>query len=230
MRTINYKELDGIYPLDYGGYSYTYTTNLDNKTYCYKEFKTLYDVDIMNNIKELTDTDFIKELITPKYLVDCNRNWYLGYLSNYYGKLMDIDSEHDINKLISMLKESKKLIEILHNYYKRIHCDINKANVVYRESDNKCFIIDFDRSLKIGQEPMSNMSMLPSVINYLKYHKFDYLVDVYSFNSMTLSVLCNTEYVFELNKSKDVKRLSKELLPNNIDKKISGEYIIDYIN
>lgn len=227
MKTINLEEITNKTFIDYGGYSNVYKIEVDKKTYCYKEFTKQYDKDILENIIELSEENFIKEFITPLYIVLKNKDC-IGYITNYYGTLFDIDHEYNLKLQIKLLKDFKRLLEILHNYYKRIHGDINRSNLVYNNS-NKNFIIDFDRSLKIGSYPISNMSLNSSAIEYLKYYKFDINIDKFLFNKMTLSILCQYDIVFKLNENKDIKRLSKELLLTDTKKNISNEYIIDYI-
>ena len=240
MKYVDYKNLKFIeYYFSQGNFSEVHIIEYAKELYCFKELEMLYDDDIMKNIENFTERNLNKYLLTPKYIIK-NNNSTLGYLSKYYNNTKNIISkELDFKEKIILLKNTKKLIEQMHNDYKLIHGDINMKNILYDNLYN-IYLIDFDSSLYYNQKLKSLESLSWLATNYLNKYKFDYKIDIYKFNLMTIKLLNDLKKDSELilylennnqYNNKNIKKLCKELLlePENNKKEYSGDYIIDYL-
>ena len=220
-------------------FSCIYEITLNNKKYIYKEFTQLYPQDMMSNIIRLTNMNFDKHYLVPLTMVLDNRNNIIGYLMNYNEKLQSKPNEE--NKII-LLKHMKTLIEQLHKKYKIIHCDLALNNMLFDNENKESYIIDFDTNIKIGKIIKKYNYIRIIVEDYIKKYGINYGLDIYTFNITTLMclncynsskmLLSDIRYndLDIMNKNKDIKKLSKELLLDSIDKRYSNEYIIDYID
>ena len=241
MKIVNYNELKELKFLGSGRYSYTSIVEFNDDFYCFKRFKTIYDDDVINRLSDMTEKSFDKHFITPLYMVLDKNSKMIGYLSAYYGNLFEMKDTLTYEEQINIIKSAKDNIEILHNEYNRIHGDLHYDNILCDKKKLKAYLLDFDLSMNIGQEPKTFNNYTLAVQNYLKYYPFDVNVDKYHFNLCTIHYLAKYYQPFEdLIKSlvesmdipeinEDVKRLTKELLLSDTRKPYSGEYIIDYI-
>lgn len=225
---------------EYGGFANIFTADLDKKTYCYKLFREMYDLDIIDNLAYMTDIEFSDEFLTPLYLVGKESKFlFTGCLSNWVDAI-DLGFVCDKKYLIRYLKMGRDIVQKLHNEYQYIHGDISEANIIVNTDEDKVYLCDFDSALRFNQDVVNTNYFSYEVYDYLKYHKFDKMVDVFCYNLLTLKLLLKLEdntFVFEkiidgsdevLNLNSDVKRLSKELIYD--ENKISGEFIVDYID
>lgn len=210
-----------------GGFARIFKADLNKKRYCYRLFKEMYDLDIIDNIAYMTDVDFSEEFLTPLYLVGKEDKFlFTGCLSNW-ANASDIGFVCDKKYLIRYLKMARDLVNRLHNDYHYIHGDLSEANIIVNTDEDKVYLCDFDSALRFDQDITNTNYFSNDVCSYLKYHKFDKLVDVFCFNLMTYQLLFKSKEDIS-NMNKDVKRRSKELLYT--ENKISGEFIIDYID
>ena len=123
MKVVNAKDLVLKETLGKGSFGETIKVSIDDYFYCLKIITGCYNEDIWNNIKNLTDIDFIKNFITPYSMVERN-NISIGYITKYYENLVSVDKIFNKDKIIILLKDLCKKIEILHKEYKLIHGDI----------------------------------------------------------------------------------------------------------
>lgn len=239
MVSIDIKELQVKEQFEFGGFSTVHKAYYNNVLYCFKKFTSEYPSYILENLKELTEMNFSDEFVVPKVLVTHN-NEILGYLSDLKENTGDITDFCDIELQKILLKKSKLVLQKLHHDYKRIHGDLNLSNFIYSFYTLKPYLIDFDSSLKFGSEVKCLTSFPESLLDYLKYYQLDYLADIYEFNLLTLSVIEKKwpwQILDEMNdgvynfddKPKEVRRLCRELSLEDTTKKISGEFIIDYL-
>ena len=239
METIDINELKFIKNFySSGNFSKVHIVSESDIKYCFKVFHEHFPDEIINNIGKLTERDFPKNFLVPRTMV-INKGKIMGYLSRYYENNFDIELISSYDKKITILKNTKKLIETLHNDYKLIHGDIHVGNILSNENFEPS-IIDFDSTLEYEQILGSSISIPQIILKYLKYYKYDYKADIYFFNITTLKYLNNiyktNTLLNKIKKDKiyineDVKKLTKELIlyPEDIKKEYSGEYIIDYI-
>lgn len=238
MKSINKSELKIIRQFNYGSFSHVFEVIFDGKLYCYKQFKREYPNDILQNICEMTEESYSSEFVIPLLIVFDNGK-IVGYLSNLINAV-ELDDIYDMKKKKLLLRQAKLTLQKLHKEYERIHGDINHANIIYDENAMKPYIIDFDSSLKFGQEIKSTFSFPDYLLDYLQYFPFDYFADIYEFNLQTLVLLARKNHKDLL---KDIsegiypfeeefgmaRKLCKELTLCNTRRKISGEFIIDYL-
>lgn len=239
MKVIDKNELKIIKQFSCGTFSHIFEVYYQGNKYCYKQFRKDYPDDIVKNICKLTEEEFDKDFITPLMMV-LDKGKIVGYISYLKENALESEEVFNMKNQKYLLMKSKLLIQRLHFEYNRIHCDINYANVLYDEKNKGVFLIDFDSSLKIGQ-PFQSKTCFPNyLIEYLKYYQLDKLVDIYEFNLLTLILLARKNQKIILNeigedifpkeiKSEKAKKLCKELTLRDTRKKLSGEFIIDYI-
>jgi len=238
MKSINKCELQIIRQFNYGSFSHVFEVVFDGKLYCYKQFKIEYPNDILENICQMTEESYSSEFVTPLFVV-FDKNKIVGYLSSLK-RAVELDEIYDIKKKKILLKQAKLTLQKLHRDYERVHGDINHANIIYDEKAMQPYIIDFDSSLKFGQEIKSTFSFPNYLLDYLQYYPFDYLADIYEFNLQTLVLLTRKNHKDLLNDiSKAVypvgekfvmaRKLCRELTLFDTRNKISGEFIIDYL-
>lgn len=228
-------------PFNYGSFGEVYKTEIDGKTYCYKEFKKQFPQDIIRNIASFTDEEYSKEFLTPLYMVHSfGDTTFRGYLTDYYEGLIEIEDVYERAKKILLLKKAKLSIMKFHKCYGKIHGDLNGSNMLFDEND-LAYLLDFDSSLRINQPVGSTRSFSMLVEDYLKLYPLDYSVDAYSFNLNTLAILGKSDPFNVLEGIRKgsfsipeenimVRKLSRELLLENPRKPYSGQYIIDYID
>lgn len=242
MKTILCDELKLIKPkYNSGNFSSIDIVEFQGQLYCFKLFQpyNIYPSDIIDNIGNLTEMSFSNEFLVPKYIV-MRKNRIIGYLSIYKKNKTIEKINLEYQDKVAILKDAKEKLENLHKEYKIIHGDLNLSNILVDKNFNTSFI-DFDSSLKFNQNVGSVVSFPRTVINYMKYFKYDYKADIYKFNLETLKFLYNIasdENILFLascnlfNENSSVETLSKELIlkPEKIKKEYSGEFIIDYID
>ncbi|MBQ8902406.1 MAG: hypothetical protein IJY87_05045 [Bacilli bacterium] len=228
-------------PFNYGSFGNVYKTEIEGKTYCYKEFKKEFPSDIIRNISSFTDEEYSEEFLTPLYMVHTfGKASFSGYLTNYFENLIEIEDVYERAKKILLLKKAKLTIMKFHKCYGRIHGDLNGSNMLFGEND-LAYLLDFDSSLRISQPVGSTRSFSMLVEDYLKLYPLDYSVDAYSFNLNTLAILGKSDPfnvldairkgTFRISEENIMTRkLSRELLLENPRKPYSGQYIIDYID
>ena len=129
MKKINVKDLKVIKKYNFGSFSDVFLVEYNGNIFCYKHFKERYPDDILNNINELKPIGFCSEYIVPVCFVKHGDN-IIGYLSNYNKELEELGDVYFKRNKIFFLKQTKALIERLHNDYNRIHGDVSLANVL----------------------------------------------------------------------------------------------------
>jgi len=242
MKVVKAEDLRIIKKFNYGAFSDVFLVEYDNHIFCYKHFNTRYPNDILNNISKLGDLDTCSSFITPTILIEHN-NRLIGYLSNYNKDLEELDFVTYKTNQIFYLKQTKELIEKLHNDYGRIHGDVSSTNVLVDKENRKSYLIDFDSSLYLNQSLESRFSFSTEVLDFIYKYRLEKAtegIDIYKFNITTLMLLYGIDdvdllfYKIEKNKlhnskvNKDIKVLTKELLLESRNP-YSNQYIIDYI-
>lgn len=239
MKWIDKSELKNIKQFNYGSFSHVFEAYYNGILFCYKQFRKDYPDDILNNLCELTEEDYSNEFVPPLMMVFENGK-IVGYLSDLKKNAIELDEIFDLKKRKLLLKQAKLVLQKLHTKYSRVHGDINHANFIYDEKKMQAYLIDFDSSLKFGQKVGSTISFPSYLMEYLKYYPFDYLADIYEFNLQTLVLLARKNHQDILNGIKDgnypisekfpeARKLCRELTLTETNKKISGEFIIDYL-
>lgn len=249
MRVINLRNIKIGDKIGLGAHSVVRKCNIDNKEYAIKLLNYTYPKNIVDNIYKMTDMSFNENFIAPLYVVENSAGDFLGYITKYNKNIVSSNKIIDYETKISFLKKAKVLVENLHNEYKLVHGDLVDENMLYNKENKNSYLIDFDTAISIGESYEKIQLVRLFLQDYLKYYKVDESMDAYLFNTTTLSMLGNYDYLevlfsnieceeftkFNKNGSniilenKDVKRLTKELLLNDTSKKYSGEYIIDYL-
>lgn len=239
MKSINKNELILVKQFNYGSFSHVFEAYYNGKLYCYKQFRRDYPDDILNNICDMTEEEYDVEFAPPLIIVYDNEK-IIGYLSDLKKETKELDEVFDLKKRKILLMKAKLVLQKLHTKYNRVHGDINHANFIYDEKKMQAYLIDFDSSLKFGQEVGSTISFPSYLMEYLKYYPFDYLVDIYEFNLQTLVLLARKNHqdilkgIKEGNypiseKFPEARKLCRELTLTETNKKISGEFIVDYL-
>ena len=239
MIGIEKSELQIVKQFNYGSFSHVFEAYYNGMLFCYKQFRRDYPEDILKNICEMTEECYSCEFAPPLLMVFENAK-IVGYLCDLKKNTIEIDEIFDIKKKKLLLQKAKIVLTKFHREYKRIHGDINHANFIFDEELMQPYLIDFDSSLKFGQEVGSKVSFPGYLIDYLQYYPFDYLADVYEFNLLTLIILARKNHkvlleeikdgIYPVGESlKDVRRLCRELVLDDSRKQISGEFIIDYL-
>ena len=239
MKCINKSELQIIKQINYGSFSHVFEVYYNGSLFCYKQFRVNYPPDILKNICEMTDEEYSSEYAVPLVIV-MDYDKIIGYLCDMKLNAIELDDVFDIQKKKILLKKAKMVLQKLHSEYKRIHGDVNYANFIYNQDSNSAFLIDFDSSLKIGQEIGSTISFPEYLLDYLKYYQFDYLADIYEFNLNTLVLLTKKNHRILLDEIANgiypvgeglirVRKLCDELVLAYPKRKISGDFIIDYL-
>lgn len=249
MRVINLRDIKIGDKIGAGAHSVVRKCTIDDKEYAIKLLNYTYPKTIVNNIYKMTDMSFNENFIAPLYIVENSAGDFLGYITKYNENNISSNKIIDYETKILFLKEAKVLVENLHNEYKLVHGDLVNENMLYNKKNKNSYLIDFDTAISIGESYEKLQLVRLFLQEYLKYYRVDENMDAYLFNTTTLSMLGNYNYMellfsdiscddftmFNKNDSniilenKDVKRLTKELLLKDTSKKYSGEYIIDYL-
>lgn len=241
MKTIDVDELEITKRyFSRGCFSYVHLASLENRVYCFKEFKQInqYPSCIIDNLSSLTCEDFDNEYLTPKMMVTDN-NDIIGYLSLYNEHNNPLyNTDLSFGRKVAVLKDTKEKIQKLHNKHKIIHGDLSPQNILFDEN-LEASLIDFDSALRFGEKLKSTISLSWVLEKYIDHFDYDYRADIYRFNITTLTVLndlmtdedlitCIIEESMKGNQK--VKSLSRELLIKRNDPRheYSPDYIIDY--
>ena len=243
METINYKELKINQRIGKGHFSETYEAEFNGESYCFKFIYENYSKEVIKNIIKLTEINFKEKFLAPIYLVITESKTIIGYISKFDPTLTHIDKI--IGKDIRLLKNARKTIEELHEQHSLIHGDLSKDNILFNPRTCNSYLIDFDTSFKQGtniSDELTNKYFRIFVKEYLNKYKYDFGLDIYTFNLTTLMVLCgyqkyNEKMIEQILENKfefiegneKIKKLTKELLLNDTKKRYSNEYIINYL-
>ncbi len=231
--------------LGYGSFSDVFMCDFDGSLFAYKEYNSLEHVklikDKMHKLTEFFRTN--ESLNFPYKLVYKNPNdeLFIGLILDYLYQYRKLDTKKiDKDKMINILKRVRNLIEIIHKEYNLIHGDLHSENILYNIETDKISIIDFDSSFDINTKFGYNKDIINELnLNYINKMGIDEGIDTYLFNLNTYNILC--DYNGQNNKS-TLQNINNSYYPNlnnkvisildtykNYSKKLSKDYIIDYL-
>ena len=231
--------------LGYGSFSDVFMCDFDGALFAYKEYNSLEHVKLIKDkMPKLTEFFRTNESLNfPYKLVYKNPNdeLFKGVILDYLYQYSKLDTEEiDKNKMINILKRVRNLIEIIHKEYNLIHGDLHPENILYNIETDKISIIDFDSSFDINTKFGYNEGIINELnMNYIDIMGIDEGIDTYLFNLVTFKFLCN--YNGQNNKT-TLQNINNSYYPNlnnkvisildtykNYSKKLSKDYIIDYL-